>query len=75
MAGYNEKFIETLDEPPILTGHSQCETNSRTKGEPNMRNKLLSHRSFDGRLDVKHSSPGTPGTGTNPIRAAFRSLR
>src|SRR6187397_3036190 len=23
-------------------------------------------RSSDGRLDIKHSSPGTPGTGTNP---------
>lgn len=23
-------------------------------------------RSDDGRLDVKHSAPGTPGTGTNP---------
>ena len=23
-------------------------------------------RSNDGRLDVKHSVPGTPGTGTNP---------
>ena len=23
-------------------------------------------RSNDGRLDIKHSSPGTPGTGTNP---------
>jgi len=31
IAGYNEKFIKTVDEPPILTGHSQCETNSRTK--------------------------------------------
>ena len=23
-------------------------------------------RSDDGRLDIKHSSPGTPGNGTNP---------
>ena len=23
-------------------------------------------RSSDGRLDIKHSTPGTPGTGTNP---------
>src|SRR5688572_9622997 len=23
-------------------------------------------RSSDGRLDVKHTTPGTPGTGTNP---------
>jgi organic hydroperoxide reductase OsmC/OhrA len=52
---FRKEFIMTQHEKVLYT--AKVHTGGRDGG---------ASRSDDGRLDIKHSIPGTPGTGTNP---------